>query len=329
MPPFGMPPQQEENIPLHGMFYSDIRKAEDRLAAVEADIDRYRKLKISAYEDMRDGILSKEDYLDIKEQYEMRISEAQLAEEQIRHEINLYIENGNAPQRWIQEFLDHRNIQSLTRIVAVECIDHIMIYEGKRIEVTFAHMQAYEALVSAIIFGIFLEGLIHLLPRIIRQVLYFSGLLCASGMMERTNLVLTDLVLTDLLVYNAVLAEIRVAAAFDDLSVWKLQAVYGPCVVGFQLLGHVSKFLVFFRRFGTVWRHNFFYCAHQLAREIRCPSHKRAQSQFRHNVLSQIVFSGLQQFDRLSDRSIFVRIFFHSRHVHGHQCFEMHNDVPF
>lgn len=99
---------------------------------------------------MRDGILSKEDYLDIKEQYEMRISEAQLAEEQIRHEINLYIENGNAPQRWIQEFLDHRNIQSLTRIVAVECIDHIMIYEGKRIEVTFAHMQDYEALVSRV-----------------------------------------------------------------------------------------------------------------------------------------------------------------------------------
>lgn len=117
--------QTIRNAPVHRL---SIRKAEDRLAAVEADIDRYRKLKISAYEDMRDGILSKEDYLDIKEQYEMRISEAQLAEEQVRHEINLYIENGNAPQRWIQEFLDHRNIQSLTRIVAVECIDHIMIF---------------------------------------------------------------------------------------------------------------------------------------------------------------------------------------------------------
>ena len=139
--------QTIRNAPVHRL---SIRKAEDRLAAVEADIDRYRKLKISAYEDMCDGILSKEDYLDIKEQYEMRISEAQLAEEQIRHEIDLYIENGNAPQRWIQEFLDHRNIQSLTRIVAVECIDHIMIYEGKRIEVTFAHMQDYEALVSRV-----------------------------------------------------------------------------------------------------------------------------------------------------------------------------------
>ena len=60
-------------------------------------------------------------------------------------------------------------------------------------------------------------------------------------MMERTNLVLTDLP-----IYNAVLAEIRVAAAFNDLSVWKLQAVYGLCVVGFQFLGHVSKFHVFF-----------------------------------------------------------------------------------
>lgn len=139
--------QTIRNAPVHRL---SIRKAEDRLAAVEADIDRYRKLKISAYEDMRDGILSKEDYLDIKEQYEMRISEAQLAEEQIRHEIDLYIENGNAPQRWIQEFLDHRNIQSLTRIVAVECIDHIVIYEGKRIEVAFAHMQDYEALVSRV-----------------------------------------------------------------------------------------------------------------------------------------------------------------------------------
>lgn len=139
--------QTIRNAPVHRL---SIRKAEERLAAVEADIDRYRKLKISAYEDMRDGILSKEDYLDIKAQYEMRISEAQLAEEQIRHEIDLYIENGNAPQRWLQEFLDHRNIQSLTRIVAVECIDHIMIYEGKRIEVTFAHMQDYEALVSRV-----------------------------------------------------------------------------------------------------------------------------------------------------------------------------------
>ena len=127
-----------------------IRKAEERLLAVEAEIDRYRRLKMSAYEDMKDGILSKDDYLDIKEQYETRIADAQLAEEQVRREINLYLENGNAPQQWIQDFLEYRNIQSLTRSVAVECIESIVIYEDKRIELTFTHMQDYQALVSQV-----------------------------------------------------------------------------------------------------------------------------------------------------------------------------------
>ena len=127
-----------------------IQKAEERLLEVEGDIERYRRLKLSAYEDMKEGVLSKEDYLDIKVQYEARITDAHLAEEQVRREINLYLENGNAPQQWIQEFIEYRNIQSLTRLVAVECIERIVIYEDKRIEVTFTHMQDYQALVSQI-----------------------------------------------------------------------------------------------------------------------------------------------------------------------------------
>lgn len=127
-----------------------LRKAEDRLIAVEAEIERYRRLKVSAYEDMKDGVLSKDDYLDIKEQYEARIADVQLAEEQVRREINLYLENGNAPQQWIQDFLEYRNIQSLSRSVAVECIESIIIYEDKRIELTFTHMQDYQVLVSQV-----------------------------------------------------------------------------------------------------------------------------------------------------------------------------------
>lgn len=127
-----------------------MQKAEERLLAVEGDIERYRRLKLSAYEDMKEGVLSKEDYIDIKAQYEARISDAHLAEEQVRREINLYLENGNAPQQWIREFIEYRNIQSLTRLVAVECIERIVIYEDKRIEVTFTHMQDYQALVSQI-----------------------------------------------------------------------------------------------------------------------------------------------------------------------------------
>ena len=135
------------NVPFQQL---DMKKLEERREKKQAEVDRCADLRGMLYEDMKDGILSKDDYLDIKEQYETRIADAQLAEEQVRREINLYLENGNAPQQWIQDFLEYRNIQSLTRSVAVECIESIVIYEDKRIELTFTHMQDYQALVSQV-----------------------------------------------------------------------------------------------------------------------------------------------------------------------------------
>lgn len=125
-----------------------LKKAQERMFAVDSEADRFRRLKISAYEDLKEGVLSKNDYLDIKSQYEKRISDAELAKEQIRREMDLYLQNGNAPQKWIQEFIEHRNIQELNRSVAVECIEQITVYEGKRIEVTFTHAQDYSALIA-------------------------------------------------------------------------------------------------------------------------------------------------------------------------------------
>ena len=127
-----------------------MRKAQERMLKVEADIERYRKLKIAAYEDMKDGLLTKEDYQDITAQYEARISKELLAKEQIHREMDLYLQNEASPQQWIQEFLAYHNVQTLTRIMAAQCIESIVIYEGKRIELTFRHMQDYQALVSQV-----------------------------------------------------------------------------------------------------------------------------------------------------------------------------------
>ncbi len=127
-----------------------VRKVQEHLVTLESDIERFRRLKLSAYEDLREGILSKEDYHDIIAQYEVRISNAKLAREQALREMDLYIQNGASPQKWIQEFMEYQNIKTLTRSMAVECIERIIIYEDKRIEVTFNHMQDYLSLVSQV-----------------------------------------------------------------------------------------------------------------------------------------------------------------------------------
>lgn len=126
------------------------KKLEARLVAIDADLNRYRRLKTSAYEDLKDGILSKEDYLDIRDQYDARIADASLAQEQVKKELSLYFETGYSSQQWISDFKEHRNIRALTRSVAAQCIEKIQIYEGKRIEITFTHAQDYLTLLEQV-----------------------------------------------------------------------------------------------------------------------------------------------------------------------------------
>ena len=87
---------------------------------IEEEISRYRKLKITLYEDMKEGIVTKEDYVDISVQYEQRIKDAEQAAEQIHKEIDTLMGNSTDEQRWMKDFIQYKNLTQLTRIAAVE-----------------------------------------------------------------------------------------------------------------------------------------------------------------------------------------------------------------
>lgn len=125
-----------------------VQKTEDRLTAIETEIERYTRMKTSAYEDMKDGLLSSDDYSEICEQYNARMDEAMIAKNQLRNELDRYLGDVSESNTWIQDFVEHKNIRSLTRRVAVECIELVRVYEDQRIEVTFTHSQDYQELLS-------------------------------------------------------------------------------------------------------------------------------------------------------------------------------------
>lgn len=123
-----------------------LKKVQERQLKIEEELERYRRLKLSLYEDMKDGLISKEDYMDIKAQYDERIASQKQAYDQAQKEIDMYLDDNSKPHQWIQDFMEHRNITELTRMVAVECIDEIAVYEDRKIEVSFTHWQDYSAL---------------------------------------------------------------------------------------------------------------------------------------------------------------------------------------
>ena len=130
------------------MLKFNVQKIESRMATVDAEIDHYRLMKAAAYEDCQEGIIPKDDYFDIVSQFDARITAALTAQKQLQKEMNLSLNSGTPERQWIQDYMEHRNIQSLDRIVAVELIEEIAVYEDKRIEVTFTHMQDYQALIE-------------------------------------------------------------------------------------------------------------------------------------------------------------------------------------
>lgn len=128
----------------------NLKKAEERLEKIEDEISKYRRLKVSLYEDMKDGLVSKEDYIDIGTQYEERIKNAEQSKNQVRKEMDKLISNTSEQQIWMQEFIEHKNLTTLSRTAAVELIEKVLIYEDKKIEVQFRHAEEFATLTESI-----------------------------------------------------------------------------------------------------------------------------------------------------------------------------------
>lgn len=128
----------------------NLKKAEERLEKIEDEISKYRRLKVSLYEDMKDGLVSKEDYIDIGTQYEERIKNAEQSKNQVRKEMDKLISNTSEQQIWMQDFIEHKNLTTLSRTAAVELIEKVLIYEDKKIEVQFRHAEEFATLTENI-----------------------------------------------------------------------------------------------------------------------------------------------------------------------------------
>lgn len=122
----------------------NLKKAEERLQKLLEEGEKYRKLKGALYEDMKAGVVSKEDYKDIHANYEARIQSAGEAVLQVRREIEGLQPDSFGKQPWMEDFIAHHNLTQLTRTAVVKMIDKILVYEDKRVEVLFYHKEKFD-----------------------------------------------------------------------------------------------------------------------------------------------------------------------------------------
>ena len=121
----------------------DVRKLEERREKLLGEAERCRELRMMLYEDMKDGVITKEDYVELHAAYEARGKEAQEAAGKAEREIRAVLEGEEDKYRWISYFKEYKDIGELTRNVVVALISEVRVYDRENIEVVFDFADQY------------------------------------------------------------------------------------------------------------------------------------------------------------------------------------------
>lgn len=128
----------------------NVKRLNMRIVQLEEDAQKYEKLKVSVYEDLKDELISKEEYISMKQEFEKRRRAALDSIAQIKIEIETLASRNGKHHEWIASFLANKGIEKLERNVVVELIDYIKIYEDKRIEIVFRYADNYKEILNQI-----------------------------------------------------------------------------------------------------------------------------------------------------------------------------------
>lgn len=128
----------------------DMRKLEERKEKKLAEAERCAGLRTMLYEDLKDGIISEEDYKELHTAYENRRKNAQIAVRQIELEMEDVLNRKNEGFKWLDYFTEHGNIETLTREVAVSLIREVKVIDKAHIEIVFDYDDQYRECMEVI-----------------------------------------------------------------------------------------------------------------------------------------------------------------------------------
>ena len=121
-------------------------------------------MRMSIYEDMKNGILTKEEYLLAKERYGKLVDELESSLSEAEKNLAVYEQNMNLNNPWMKAFLKFRGEKShgekssrdqsvgsnglfyLTREAALALLDKVEVFEDKRVHIRFRFRNEYEYL---------------------------------------------------------------------------------------------------------------------------------------------------------------------------------------
>lgn len=153
--------QAIEELPLQEY---EVQKKSEQLEQRRSDLVRNQKLKISVYEDYKDGLLTKKDYLEMKADYEGICVQLENAIDVLEEEIDSLIQNRKSHSDWIETFKSIGNVTELNRGLLVLAVEQIIVYDANTVRIQFKYQDEFENAIKMLETAINLKNAKKALP---------------------------------------------------------------------------------------------------------------------------------------------------------------------
>ena len=111
---------------------------DSKIARLEAKMERNTEYRKKAYEQFMDDVLSKEEYLELKQMYENEKEQYQKELQKLKNTEQEQMAAVKDTKKWLENFNRRKlTVKQLTREVLVELIDRIYVYPNQKIDIYF------------------------------------------------------------------------------------------------------------------------------------------------------------------------------------------------
>ena len=126
--------------------YELFKKIDKRQEYTKKSKAKFELLKSALYQDLKEGIISEEEFYGMREFYTNRIVESELILEKQNKEILRLYQKSLGNKNFLSDIKKYRNISNLERGLLVRLVDKIYVLEEKRVEIHFNYDETTDIL---------------------------------------------------------------------------------------------------------------------------------------------------------------------------------------
>lgn len=119
----------------HRTLAVDVKKYEERKRMNEEEITKCRSMLAGLYGDYKDGVVTGDDFVILKQEYEKKRKRAEAAIAEMEQEGERSAQEAENHDRMLEEFCRYKNIDRLDRRTAVTLLKEVKVYADKSVEV--------------------------------------------------------------------------------------------------------------------------------------------------------------------------------------------------